>query len=136
MKSRKTASKPFVESLESRRFLSATVHPSLLGPSAVEGTYVGTVTADGITKEVKLTITSTAATLTVVGEGTRREKLTTREFDAIRKGSVDESGSYKGYTYKIDGAFNSTGTKINGTLSVSSSLLSVSGSASLHKVSS
>jgi hypothetical protein len=124
----------FIESLESRRFLSATVHPALLAPSAVEGTYVGTVTTDGLTKEVKVSISSTSVAVTIVGEGSHTAKLTTKEFDAIRKGSIDESNTYKGYTYTIVGAFNSTGTKIDGSASVAHGSLKISGTADLHKV--
>ena len=126
--------KSLIESLESRRFLSATVHPAILGPSAVEGNYVGTATADGITKEVKLTITATKATLTVVGVGTKSVSLTSKEFNAIRKGSIDESGTYDGYKITVDGTFNSTGTKITGTASVESGVMTIDGSAVLRKV--
>ena len=132
MKSARRA--PFVESLENRRFLSATVHPAILGPSAVEGNYVGTASYEGMTKEIKLSITSTSVTLTVVGVGSKTVKLTTKEFNAIRKGSIDESGNYDGYSYTVDGAFNSTGTRIDGTATVGTGSMAITGTAALRKV--
>ena len=123
----------FVEALERRQFLSASVAsavaPALvssvapqlvkLGPSKVEGTYKGTITgADGATYETKLVLTATSARLTVEGLGTYASSLSAKQFLKIREGTFSVAFKYvsglKG-SVTLTGKVTDSGLRISGS---------------------
>jgi hypothetical protein len=110
MSASRKSSPVFIESLENRQLMSTT----LLSPSAVEGNYVGTASY-GSTVEVKLAITSTTETLTVVGIGTIRTSISSKAFKKLREGHFSFDGSYAGKeTLVLTGTVTSKGAKISG----------------------
>jgi hypothetical protein len=102
-----------VESLEARQFLSTTI----LGPSAVEGTYKGDAvsSSDDHSTELKLTITSTSATLTAVGVGSDKIALTAKQFKKLREGTFVFSGKIGVHVVTFDGSVTDKGERIAGT---------------------
>ena len=101
----------FVEAMESRRLLSAT-----LSPSAVEGTYNGTATdTAGATVELKLVVSATKETLTIVGYGSETEKLSAATFKKLRTGKFSYSDEVKSIKVNISGTIKDAGKEITGS---------------------
>ena len=133
-------SHPFVEFLETRRFLSVsptvtlkpaaeTIIPAVvtkLGPSAVEGTYKGLVddTTNNATYEIKIVLSATEVKLTVEGVGTYAASISSKEFLKIREETFDLDFKYvsglKG-TASFTGKVKDSGLKITGTYTNSAS---------------
>ena len=100
-----------VEPMESRRLLSAT-----LGPSAVEGTYSGTATdTAGAVIELKLTVTATKETLTIVGYGSQSETISAATFKKLRQGKFSYVDTVKSIKVNISGTVKESGKEITGS---------------------
>ena len=102
-----------VEALENRQFLST----SVLGPSAVEGSYKGDAIYSGGEKEIKLSVTASSESLTVVGIGSKTLTLSSKAFKKLREGTFAWSGTIDGVTLKLTGSVIDKGLRIDGTFS-------------------
>jgi hypothetical protein len=101
-----------IEALEGRQLFTA-----ILGPSAVEGVYKGDADYSGVTREIKLTITSTSETLTVVGIGTEKVSESSKLFKKLREGTFSYEGKADGVTLKLNGTVTKSGARISGDFS-------------------
>ena len=109
MSASRKSSPVFIESLENRQLMS-----TVLAPSAVEGTYAGTASY-GSTVEVKIAITSTKETLTVVGIGTIRTSISSKTFKKLREGHFSFDGTFAGKEKLVlTGTVTSKGARISG----------------------
>ena len=139
------SSHPLVEMLEGRQLYSVSASSailpastpsltpqikaataSILGPSAVEGTYKGTSNGfDGVIYIIKLVLTSNSARLTFEGLGTYASPITAKQFKLVRegtfavefvaiggaKGSVAFAGGVKDRGLKITGDYTNSAKK-------------------------
>jgi len=117
-----------IEALEGRQLLTA-----ILGPSAVEGKYVGDAIYSGVTREVKLTLTSTSETLTVVGIGSETISESSKQFKKLREGSFSFSGEAEGVKLSFVGSVTSSGKRISGTFDTTGKE-TLSGTFALRKI--
>ena len=100
-----------LEALEGRRLMSAT-----LAPSAVEGNYSGTATdTAGSTIALKLTVSATKETLTIVGYGSESVSLSASAFKKLRQGTFSYSGKIKAITVNISGKVKEGGKELTGS---------------------
>jgi hypothetical protein len=131
------SSHPFVEMLEGRQLhsvsaSSAILHAStpslapqikaarvsILGPSAVEGTYKGASDGfNGVMYEIKLVLKSNSARLTFEGLGTYAAPINAKQFKSIREGTFAVEfvgiGGAKG-SVAFAGGVKDSGLKITG----------------------
>ena len=106
----------FIETLEQRQLLSATV----LSPAAVEGDYKGSVvTSSGESVPVKVIVTKTKADLIVNGSVTLSESLTSAHLVALRHGTFDVTFKLSGESVTCTGKELSGGKKISGKYTTS-----------------
>jgi hypothetical protein len=117
-----------IEPLEARSLCSA----SPLSPSAVEGTYRGDLAYSGITRQLKLSVSSTAATLTVGSIGSETISLSALDFHRLRDGNFSYTGKIDGETLSFSGSLSSTGGLITGTFT-GSGRIAIDGTFSLTK---
>jgi hypothetical protein len=146
---------PTVEFLESRKLFcgsatasaaiasladtrAVTVAPKILGPSAVEGTYHGDASIDDAgsttTLQIKIIITPTSITLYATGYGKKTVALTTKEFNAIRKGTFNLSTTIDHEPLSFTGAITDSGDRIAGSFSAGSGSSAITGSFVLKKL--
>jgi hypothetical protein len=117
-----------IEALEGRQLFTA-----ILGPSAVEGKYVGDAVYSGVTREVKLTLTSTSETLTVVGIGSETVSESSKQFKKLREGSFSFSGKDDGVTLNFEGSVADSGKRISGDFDTTGKE-TLSGTFALRKI--
>jgi hypothetical protein len=119
-----------VEPLEARSLCSA----SPLNPSAVEGVYKGDLAYGKTVRELKLAVSSTAATLTVGSIGSKTIALSDLDFHRLRDGNFTYTGKINGETLTLTGDLASNGgtTILTGTFT-GSGRIAISGSFDLKK---
>ena len=117
-----------VEPLEARSLCSA----SPLSPSAVEGTFRGDLAYNGITRDLKLSVSSSSGTLTVVGIGSKTISLSPLQFHRLRDGNFTYTGKIDGETLSFSGSLSSTGDLITGAFT-GSGRIAIDGTFSLTK---
>ena len=118
-----------IEALEARSLRSA----SPLSPSAVEGTYRGELSYGGTTRELKLSVSSTSETLTVVGIGAEKIALSPHQFHRLLDGSFTYNGKIAGESLSLTGSLSSSNGLITGTVTGSGRVV-IEGTFSLEKI--
>jgi len=117
-----------LEPLEARSLCSA----SPLSPSAVEGTFRGDLAYNGITRDLKLSVSSSSGTLIVVGIGSKTISLSPLQFHRLRDGNFTYTGKIDGETLSFSGSLSSTGDLITGAFT-GSGRIAIDGTFSLTK---
>jgi len=109
---------------------------SFSSPSQVVGTYKGSVTLRilGIkTKDaITLILTSTKAKASIAGFGDYSVRLTARQFNALRHGTLNIAKTLSGETVHLLLTVSQSGTKMDGTFRATG-LIKSSGTVSLRK---
>jgi hypothetical protein len=119
-----------IEPLESRSLCSA----SPLSPSAVEGVYKGDLAYGKVVRELKLSVSSTAATLTVGSIGSKTIALSDLDFHRLRDGNFTYTAKINGETLTLTGDLESNNdtTTLTGTFT-GSGRIAIDGSFDLKK---
>jgi len=120
-----------VEPLEARSLCSA----SPLSPSAVEGAYKGDLAYGRMVRELKLSVSSTAATLTVGSIGSKTIALSPLDFHRLRDGNFTYTGKISGETLSFAGSLssNADAVTLTGTFT-GSGRVAIDGTFSLTKI--
>jgi hypothetical protein len=120
-----------VEPLEARSLCSA----SPLNPSAVEGTYKGDLAYGKVVRELNLSVSSTAATLTVGSIGSKTIALSDLDFHRLRDGNFTYTGKINGESLTLTGDLESNNdtTTLTGTFT-GSGRIAIDGTFSLTKI--
>ena len=120
-----------VEPLENRSLCSA----SPLSPSAVEGVYKGDLAYGKTVRELRLAVSSTAATLTIGSIGSKTIALSDLDFHRLRDGNFTYTGKINGETLTLTGDLESSDNAVTltGTFT-GSGRIAIDGIFSLTKI--
>lgn len=119
----------FIEALEDRRLMSST----LLSASAVEGSYKGSLVVGGVSHAIKVTITASKITATLVGVVSGSEKLSATALKKLRTGVFSFTDTEKGTTVTLSGKYTSGGLRISGSFSAKTGTTKTPGTFTLKK---
>jgi hypothetical protein len=119
-----------VEPLEARSLCSA----APLSPSAVEGAFKGDLAYGTTVRELKLSVSPTAATLTVGSIGSKTIALSDLDFHRLRDGNFTYTGKINGETLTLTGDLESNNdtTTLTGTFT-GSGRIAIEGTFDLKK---